>query len=242
MYITYLDHSGFVAQIEDQVVLVFDYYRDPAHALEKILRHKPDVPVVFLVSHHHPDHFNPDIFNLAQDHKRLYILSNDIFSRVVPDNAPANFLAAGDLIENQLGDIAVRAFGSTDEGVSFLVTTKDGRRLFHAGDLNNWHWGEESTPREVEKANNAFMTIVRRIAEAVATIDVAFFPVDTRQGKDFNRGAAEFVDTVRVANFIPMHFWGKDSEACDFAAYPLDKPVQTNFICLHKPGESVEIK
>ena len=32
---------------------------------------------------------------------------------------------------------------TTDEGVAFLVTCKD-KRIYHAGDLNWWHWEEES--------------------------------------------------------------------------------------------------
>lgn len=31
----------------------------------------------------------------------------------------------------------VKAFDSTDEGLSYLVEM-DGIRIFHAGDLNNW--------------------------------------------------------------------------------------------------------
>ena len=34
--------------------------------------------------------------------------------------------------------IAVWALGSTDSGVSWIVET-EGRRIFHAGDLNNWY-------------------------------------------------------------------------------------------------------
>ncbi|MDE6153798.1 MAG: MBL fold metallo-hydrolase [Muribaculaceae bacterium] len=79
--ITYLDHSGF-AVVTPTAILVFDYYRDPAHSLKKVLHEYPSRPVIFLVSHHHEDHFNRDIFDLAQDHKRTYVLSNDIESKV----------------------------------------------------------------------------------------------------------------------------------------------------------------
>lgn len=46
MKVTYLDNSGFVITLKD-AILVFDYYRDPSHALNKILGDKPDAPVVF---------------------------------------------------------------------------------------------------------------------------------------------------------------------------------------------------
>ena len=61
--VTYLDHSGFAVQMPD-VVLVFDYYRDPSHALQKILEANPQIPVVFFVSHRHEDHFNNSISRL----------------------------------------------------------------------------------------------------------------------------------------------------------------------------------
>ena len=41
--VTYLDHSGF-ALTTDDAILVFDYYRDPSHALHKILNANPGKP------------------------------------------------------------------------------------------------------------------------------------------------------------------------------------------------------
>ena len=83
--ITYLDHSGFVVTLPD-VIMVFDYYRDPAHALHKILEKKAELPVIFFVSHHHHDHYNTGIFEIAQNHERTYVLSNDILAEKVPSN------------------------------------------------------------------------------------------------------------------------------------------------------------
>lgn len=137
--VTYLDHSGF-AVVLPTAVAVFDYFRDPTGALVKVIRENPELPVVFFVSHHHPDHFNPAIFNLAQDREVQYVLSNDIFSKVVHDDMPVAWVSPGDEVPGLLGGLDVRAFGSTDAGVSFLVTLPDGRKIFHAGDLNYWHW------------------------------------------------------------------------------------------------------
>lgn len=58
--------------------MVFDYYRDPAHKVKKTLEHRPDLPVVFFVTHRHHDHFSHEIFDLGQSHKRQYIISNDV--------------------------------------------------------------------------------------------------------------------------------------------------------------------
>lgn len=238
--ITFLDNSGFMVEFPS-LILVFDYYRDPAHAVVKALEHKPDVPVVFFVTHNHPDHFNTEIFNLGQSHRRLYVLSNDIPTREIHDDMPIDWMSKGDYIEGLPGGISVRAFGSTDRGVSFLVTTPEGFRIFHAGDLNNWHWQDESTTREVEKAAEAFTVELNRIKEQMPAADVAFFPVDTRLGDNCAAGAVQFLSEIRVADFFPMHFKGSYEKACDFAAYRLPAAVadRTRLTCLHKPGESV---
>ena len=162
--VTYLDHSGF-AVTTPQAVMVFDYYKDPDKKLEKVLKDNPSKDVVFFVSHHHPDHFNTSIFELAQERKRTYVLSNDIFSKIVPKKGlSVAWMSAGDVIDQIPGTKEVKAFGSTDAGVSYAITLPDGEVIFHAGDLNDWHWSEESTEREIEKAEAKFKTIVNRIA------------------------------------------------------------------------------
>lgn len=240
MRITYLAHSGFIVTTSE-VVMVFDYYRDPAHALHKVLDEHPGLPVVFFVSHSHPDHYNPEIFNLAQNHKRVYILSNDVEARDTDSRLAIQGMSPGDRVDDILGGLTVQAYDSTDAGVSFVVTTREGKTICHAGDLNNWHWNEESSPREVAEADAAFRKALGRIASEHSSLDVAFFPVDVRQGRDFAVGATEFVEAIRVADFFPMHFDGNYMVACDFGVYPFHTKVDTTFHCLHEPGESIAL-
>lgn len=235
--VTYLDHSGF-ALVLPTAVAVFDYFRDPTGALVKVIRENPELPVVFFVSHHHPDHFNPAIFTLAQDREVQYVLSNDIFSKVVHDDMPVAWVSPGDEVPGLLGGLDVRAFGSTDAGVSFLVTLPDGRKIFHAGDLNYWHWNEESTVEEVKKAYNSFVHIIKELEQYAPKIDIAFFPVDPRLGVDYADGARLFLENIAVKDFFPMHFWGAYKAACEFEDYTTDN---TDSFCLHVPGESVEL-
>lgn len=240
--VTFLENSGFMVEFP-RIILVFDYMADPAHKVKKALEHHPDKPVIFFVTHNHSDHFNTDIFNLGQSHRRLYVLSNDIPTREIHDDMPIDWMSAGDIIENLPEGIKVEAFGSTDAGVSYLVTMADGFRIFHAGDLNNWNWDQENTEREIHKAREEFTVIVDRIAAACPAVDVAFFPVDTRLGANCAAGAEQFLTAVKTADFFPMHFKGSYETACDFAAYRLPDAVRarTAMHCLHKPGESVEI-
>lgn len=233
-----MEHSGFVV-VTPTAVLVFDYYRDPAHALVKTIREYPELPVIFFVSHHHPDHFNQQIFTLAQDREKMYVLSNDIFSRVVHDDMPVAWMSPGDRYDRLPGDVSVTAYGSTDVGVSYLVTLPDGKTVFHAGDFNYWHWNAEATVDEVRKAYGRFVKIMHRIMEDVKTIDLVFFPVDPRLGQDYSDGARLFLENINVRYFIPMHFWGDYKAGCDFEDYTTDN---TESFCLHVPGESVEIE
>lgn len=237
--VTYLDNSGFMVEGPD-VILIFDYFRDPAHEVKKALSHDSDRPVVFFVSHRHPDHFNPEIFNLAQNRHRVYVISNDVVANDIRDDVPVEWMSAGDVAEGLPGDIRVRAFGSTDAGVSYLVTMPDGFRIFHAGDLNYWHWKDESTPAEVEREHNRYTVILNRIASEVPEVDVAFFPVDTRLGADCQAGAVQFLSAIKVADFFPMHFKGEFDKACDFSAWNLPEAVvaRTKLYCLHTPGDS----
>lgn len=240
MRITYLSHSGFMVTTPE-VIMVFDYFRDPSHSVVKNLEEHPDTPVIFFVSHHHSDHYNPDIFNLAQNHKRVYVLSNDVEARDTNSPLAIQGMSAGDIVEGLPAGVSVRAYDSTDEGVAFAVTTGDGKTIFHAGDLNNWHWNQENTPSEAAKAAAAFHKVLHRIAEENKSFDVAFFPVDTRQGRDFAVGATEFVEAIPVRDFFPMHFDGDYKTACDFGIYPFHTKVGTTFHCLHVPGESIDL-
>lgn len=240
--VTFLYNSGFMVETDNDI-LIFDDCDDPAHSVVKALKHNPEKNVLFLTSHNHSDHFNKFIFDLAQNHRRMYILSDDIMSTETPDTAAIGWMHKGDVIENIFDGIRIKAFGSTDAGVSYMVELPDGKRIFHAGDLNNWHWDEASTEHEIAKANEAFTVIVNRIAEEYPAVDIAFFPIDVRLGKNRATGAEQFLAAIKTANFFPMHFKGSYEEACDFGAYKFSDTVkkETKFYCLHKPGQSVEL-
>lgn len=237
--VTYLDHSGFAVQLPE-VILVFDYYRDPSHALHKILENNPDTPVVFFVSHQHKDHYNTGIYELAQNHRRVYVTANDVPARAIPSTLEVAGMSAGDRIEGLPGGISVKAYPSTDSGVSFLVETSAGKKIFHAGDLNLWHWKDESTKEEIKKSEAAFQKALHRISSENPALDIAMFPVDPRLGTDFGEGAKEFLTAIKVANFFPMHFWGMKDEAKTFLSTIQEDNSKIDFI--YTPGASVEIK
>ncbi|MCM1111177.1 MAG: MBL fold metallo-hydrolase [Clostridium sp.] len=238
--ISYLENSGF-AVVTDDAILVFDDFRDPSNKLHHLLDNNPDKKVVFFISHRHPDHYNHAIFEMAQNHDRTYVVSNDVPARDIPSTLRVAGMSPGDVVEDIPGCRSVKAFGSTDAGVSFLVTLSDGQTIFHAGDLNNWHWKDRSSEREVRKAENDFHKVLNRIVEEAPQIDIAMFPVEPRMGIDFAIGAQEFLHAVKVGDFFPMHF-GADWEVVeDFISNERNVEKDTRFHLIHTPGKTVTI-
>lgn len=236
MRITYIFHSGFAVETSD-ALLVIDCWRDPAGVVRRLSRDTGvGRPLVFAVTHRHHDHFNPAIFDYATDAPCRYILSDDIPADDVPPGLNVTWVHPGS--QAQVAALGVEAFGSTDVGVSLMFSV-GGRLLFHSGDLNDWHWQQESTQAEVDAADRAFDADVAAIAAGYPRVDVMMMAVDPRMGDDFPRGARKMVRAIKVGFFFPMHFWERPAEACDFPLYA--NPAQGRYICLSRPGETAEI-
>ncbi|OQB24275.1 MAG: Beta-lactamase superfamily domain protein [Firmicutes bacterium ADurb.Bin182] len=189
-------NSGFAVDIDGDL-LIFDCY-NPESNPWLFDRAKNAKRVTMFVSHSHRDHYSPKIARFSNVCSPCFVLSDDVSK--LSGSKPVK---SGDsLCVNGL-DILV--FGSTDIGVSFYVR-HPAASLFHAGDLNNWHWMDESEPYEVEKAEKDFMTIIKDIAEKAGRIGAAFFPADPRMGTDFYKGAVQFARLLRPDVLIPMHF------------------------------------
>jgi L-ascorbate metabolism protein UlaG (beta-lactamase superfamily) len=135
MKLTYIFHSGFVLETE-RTILVFDYWMDPANVMESVLQ--SEKPLYVFSSHFHEDHFTRDIFEWRKHKENItYILSKDILRHRRAGKTEADaWLAKGASWSDGL--VSVKALGSTDSGVSWIVET-EGKRIFHAGDLNNWY-------------------------------------------------------------------------------------------------------
>ena len=218
MKLDYIYHSGFAIEANG-VTVIIDYFKDSSATeynrgiVHDYLLNKPGRLYV-LSTHSHPDHFNPEILRWKALRPDLtYIFSGDILQNGKADKQTAVYLNKGDVYQDN--NIRVEAFGSTDIGVSFLIDV-DNTRFFHAGDLNNWHWSEESTPEEIEQANTDFLNELNYLKERVEHIDVTMFPVDNRMEKDYYKGAQQFVEMIKTTIFVPMHFDQTYKAADDF--------------------------
>lgn len=231
MQIAYLNHSGF-SVVYERTCLVFDYYpaAERKAGAPGVITSEDLAPfdrVLVFVSHSHEDHFDLSIYEWQDDARVHYILGDD-----VPARWPGERMKPGD--EKTFGDISVRAFDSTDLGVSFLVKLPE-YTIFHAGDLNLWHWRDVSTVREIAQAEDAFYAAMKPLEKE--KIDVAFFPVDPRQGSLYDAGALYFLMSVKPRLMIPMHFQGRADVATDFARK--NRSRRTNIVALTRRGESI---
>lgn len=250
MTITYIFHSGFVLETELSI-LVFDYWLDPSGVMQSVLRSPK--PLYVFSSHFHEDHFNKDILEWKnRQAKTTYILSKDILRhrRASKEDADVWLTKGGSWSD---GVVSVKATGSTDSGVSWIVETV-GRLIFHAGDLNNWYaryladadpgqiihsdeMDEDIDPVAHEKQYLGELKDIRKVTDH---FDIVMFPVDGRIGNGYTLGGRQFIDRFKVGLFVPMHFVVSGFEsAWRFKEFTEEKSISFWQIC--KEGESIEV-
>lgn len=240
MRITYIFHSGFAIECTGFSML-FDYCKDSGKNPTRGFVHdtllKKPGPLYVFSSHSHPDHFNKDILQWkAQKPDITYILADEIRVKKKLNFPDAVYLKKGEQYRDE--HISTEAFGSTDIGISFLIEA-EGKSIFHAGDLNNWHWRDESTAAEIKEAGDAYLQELHDLTARTRHINIVFFPVDPRLGTDFMQGARQFIDAIRTDVFIPMHFWERPAETEVFAPYAEQKGCR--YILMPYPGEGTDV-
>lgn len=261
MKVTYIYHDCFFVELQS-CQIIFDFWKQNpriSDSIEKIFN--PLKPLYVFVSHFHKDHYNPDIFLWNKFPGGIkYIISPDVRRRARPFFTPESIykgprhtrpeqvitLTEGKTFRDDI--LSVHAFGSTDAGCSWLVET-EGKKIFHAGDLNAWIWKDESAMEEVQEAISLFRAKLKNIHQATKHIDLAMFPVDSRIGSDYWTGAYIFVREFEVDTFIPMHFGLGDTpreeekfvrDAVDFNDYA--NPEGGNYIALTGPYSSALLR
>ncbi len=190
--VTYLGHSGFLAEVED-MYLLFDYYKGELPKMD------PDKKMAVFVSHSHYDHYGKDIFRLRDIFQQIrFILSDDI-----PAQEEEDVIFVRPNEHREILGLDITTLRSNDEGVAFLVKYKN-RTIYHAGDLNWWHW--EGEPEEYNtKMRRSYQSEINKLQKE--KIDVAFVPVDPRLGEQYCWGLDCFMKRTETARVFPMHFW-----------------------------------
>jgi L-ascorbate metabolism protein UlaG (beta-lactamase superfamily) len=230
MKITLLGHSGFAAEGE-KAVLVFDYFTDALGIVDGLPF--ADKNIIFFASHSHRDHYNKKILDFARRGNVGYVLGVGIPQ---PKATNAVVLSKGESAE-MLG-VSVKAFGSTDEGVSFLVGF-EGKKVFHAGDLNDWYWEDESTPQELKHDEQWFFDEAAPLAGVAP--DVAFVPADLRLGRHALRGAVYFAQAMKPRHMVLMHLSGGESLPAELRERFKKEKINTDVALIARPGDSITI-
>ncbi len=201
MEITYLLNSGFLIR-DDRTLLVFDDFEDPAKVVSRVISKGEFDNLYIFVSHAHFDHFGTHIRAYAQQTTR-YIFSYDLKHtkriKIFPQD---NITLMKRYSEWQDDNLHVLTYDSTDVGVSFLVETNSGKKIFHAGDFNWWHWSED-TPENIDRSEKLFKKQLKRMTGMEA--DIAFFPVDGRLGDSQELGAKAFIEKTDIKYLVAMH-------------------------------------
>jgi len=216
--ITHLFHSGYAVETAEHF-LVFDYYqpspRKNSGIAEGIITDdylKTKKNILVFVSHNHADHFDPAILKWGKNNPAItYILSSDVLA--ITNQLKHHALSPYE--EINVNQVTIKTFGSTDQGISFLLKV-DGLTIFHAGDLNWWHWTGESLDEQASAAS-AFKTEIDKIVAQAIDIDIAFFPIDRRMEEFYSLGAEYFADKLKPKLLVPMHFGNDFAVTQDFA-------------------------
>ena len=236
MKITYISHSGFAVELENHIFL-FDYYKG------EIPKFDPKKSIVVFASHVHHDHYVEEIFELREQYSDVhYVLSSDIrrsAKKILEEKqieAQVSFLRIHQELE--LGKVRIQTLKSTDAGVAFLVEC-EGRTIYHAGDLNWWHWeGEPDAYNEHMKT--AYLKEIEKLKDT--PIDVAFVPVDPRLGEQYYYGIDGFAKRVDAKALIPMHCWG-DYTVCEKLMHQEEtKEYRERIYPITKEGEEICLK
>lgn len=230
MKITYICHSSFAVEL-CKSILIFDYYGEGK---------LPDLPgdrqVYFLNSHGHPDHFKKEILKLRETIPgAVYILSRDIYFRKEDRKDWIRSVKARETYE--IGNLWIRTLRSTDLGVAFVVET-EGKRIYHAGDLNWWHWEGEDKSWNHNMAANYKKEMDSLRGEH---FDAAFLPVDPRLGDAYFWGMRYALEQMEADHVFPMHFWGKYELCRKLLEEPEMKGLLGHYHSIGQEGQEWEL-
>jgi len=189
--------------------------------------------VMVFASHAHMDHFVPAVLKWGRDIKKIhYVLSHDIDTGKT-ENVTKTFPNA----VYEINGVKVRTLKSTDQGVAFIVEV-EGLKIYHAGDLNWWHWDGEP-----EEDNNVMGEAYKTEIDLIKgeTFDIAFVPVDPRLNKEYLWGLDYFMQNADAKVIFPMHFRNHYSVFETVDKDPAVNRYRTRIVRISRRGEKFEI-
>lgn len=241
--IYHLFHSGAAIRIQNKL-LIFDYFKDNNEKAQElksslengVIRKKSFESITetyVFVTHSHVDHYNSVIFDWEKYTQNInYILAEELVVKKELQ-LKENIYSLEKDQSLTLGDLKIKSYGSTDEGISFLVNIAD-INIFHAGDLNLWKWKKFSPKVQAREAREYKREVDKLKGKR---IDIAFVPVDPRLEENYYLAGEYFINQIKPSLFIPIHF----SDNYDITKFFKDKfdSNQTRVVEIKKRGEKI---
>lgn len=237
MRATYIDHSGFFIEGEENCLL-FDYWRGEL----------PPIPtgkrLWIFVSHHHPDHYDPAIYRIGEIRPDTrYILGADVTlnaaNREKMGVTDAIFARCTRVHKNDViteAGLTIRAIRSTDMGAGYHVTC-EGKSIYHAGDHNLWLWHEDENFDRAQV--HKFYEQIEKLRGL--PVDAAFLPLDPRLGDEFWRGFDATARLLEPKRIFPMHMVDDLAIIDRMKALPCAQAYKNRIVRIENNGDCFEI-
>lgn len=230
--VTFFHQSGFTVAV-GKTLLIFSYWQHEqvpeSHRLGD-RDFKGFNNIVVFVPRASAEHHDPAIYTWKKSYPITYVVSSDA-ADAVPEGANVRIIKRGETMT--VANVYISAHRSTDAGVAFWVRTA-GVTIFHAGDLNLWHWREENTLREITRAEDDFYEAVGELPDK--PLHIAMFPVDPNLGGFYDAGANHFIMAKKPGVFFPMHWGTREEIAQDYARRM--STARTTVFALTQPRET----
>ena len=248
MIITFVHHSCYVVETDERV-MIFDYFRNEnvkGYEFTGVLPEFDENKKIYVfASHFHQDHFDLEFLRWADKYPQIhYILSKDIrlgnnyLSRngINPD-VKSKITFVKPYGKYTVDDMEVQTLRSTDVGVAYLVHMEE-KYIYHGGDLNLWKWegaGELINGKEAR----AYKHEINKLMDY--DIDVAFVPLDSRQGKFADEGLKYFMEHVEAKAVFPMHMWQDYSPIARFKSKMTNGEFARRLVDISGENEAYEL-
>ena len=230
MKINHIYHSAFLVTMEHSALL-FDWYKGELPEIDR------DKKLYVFCSHSHEDHYSPKIWDLLKTHPDVtYILDEGIADAASHPEADILLVrpretytvpAAG---TDDPEALRIITLVSTDMGVAFYIEA-EGKRIYHAGDLNVWFWNDEPMEDNLaseQKCRQEMQYLADRIRREhkeedrtgedgrPRLLDAAFVPLDFRLEEHAPRCIASFMEILGADRVFPMHYWGRKKQVMEY--------------------------
>lgn len=233
MKITYIHHSAFLVETAS-CTLLFDYYKGNLPEID------PSRPLYVLVSHAHSDHYVKSVFGLLNKAEHVqFILSHDIPRGDVPASCAEHVVFLKPRAHYEDDILQLGTLLSNDEGVAFVLQVKDGdaqKRIYFAGDLNNWNWDGDAEDMELIRIYHGELEHIRG-----DHADVAFIPLDPRLKENFYLGIDDYFRYADADVVFPMHFWKEHDVTARLRALPACAAYADRVVAISREGEQFTV-